>query len=305
MRDKQNSSQILEKPLVSFILTYYNLPAKMLCECIDSILALALRPQEREIIIVDDGSATSIVDSLSKYEKDIIYVRQANQGLSGARNTGIQMAKGYYLQFVDSDDLLVKAPYEHCLDLIRTSHLEMVVFDFTKTATDQKDWKDSSLQSGSHYMRHNNIKGSACCYLFQRAILGDLRFTPGIYHEDEEFTPLLLLRAETLYYTNAQAYFYRMREDSIVTKNNLRHYDRTALQRRITQLTMDYLYQIIIQTKSLHYLERKVSVLRSEGLFPLPDQDYTQKYTWFRRLMGYAVGRSVLMRIIPLMEKER
>ena len=329
MQDKQRYSQILEKPLVSFILTYYNLPAKMLCECIDSILALALRPQEREIIIVDDGSSTSIVDSLSKYEKDIIYVRQANQGLSGARNTGIQMAKGYYLQFVDSDDLLVKAPYEHCLDIIRTSHPEMVVFDFTKTATDHKGWKDSSLQSGNYYMRHNNIKGTACCYLFQRAILGDLRFTPGIYHEDEEFTPLLLLRAEILCYTNAQAYFYRMREDSIVTKNNLRHCikrlcdlkgvikrlnyvadhrpidDRTALQRRIAQLTMDYLYQIIIQTKSRHYLERKVSVLRSEGLFPLPDQDYTQKYTWFRRLMGYAVGRSVLMRVIPLMEKER
>ena len=295
MQDKQRYSQILEKPLVSFILTYYNLPAKMLCECIDSILALALRPQEREIIIVDDGSATSIVDSLSKYE----------------------------------NDLLVKAPDEHCLDLIRTSHPEMVVFDFTKTATDQKDWKDSSLQSGSHYMRHNNIKGTACCYLFQRAILGDLRFTPGIYHEDEEFTPLLLLRAETLCYTNAQAYFYRLREDSIVTKNNLRHCikrlcdlkgvikrlyyvadhrpidDRTALQRRIAQLTMDYLYQIIIQTKSRHYLERKVSVLSNEGLFPLPDQDYTQKYTWFRRLMGNALGRSVLIHVIPLMNKEQ
>ena len=69
MQDKQDHPQTLEKPLVSFILTYYNLPVKMLCECIDSILALPLRPDEREIIIVDDGSATSIVDRLATYEK--------------------------------------------------------------------------------------------------------------------------------------------------------------------------------------------------------------------------------------------
>ena len=45
-----------QQPLVSFILTYYNLPVQMLCECIDSILALSLTPEEREIIVVDDGS---------------------------------------------------------------------------------------------------------------------------------------------------------------------------------------------------------------------------------------------------------
>ena len=49
-----------KKPLVSFILTYYNQPVQMLCECIDSILALSLRPFEREIIVVDDGSTVLI-----------------------------------------------------------------------------------------------------------------------------------------------------------------------------------------------------------------------------------------------------
>ena len=44
------------QPIVSFIITYYNLPIQMLCECIDSILALSLRSFEREIIVIDDGS---------------------------------------------------------------------------------------------------------------------------------------------------------------------------------------------------------------------------------------------------------
>ena len=266
----------MEKPLVSFILTYYDLPVEMLCECIDSILVLPLQPDEREIIIVDDGSETSVLDSLMKYGQDIIYVRQANQGLSGARNTGIQMARGMYLQFVDGDDLLASAPYGHCLDLIREGNPEMVVFDFTKSATKDKQWQDAPPQSGSHYMHHHNIRGTACCYLFKRSILGDLRFTPGIYHEDEEFTPQLLLRAENIRVTNAEAYQYRERRNSIMTDTHIRKRikrlndqkdvicrlntladrlptnDRTALQRRVAQLTMDYLYNIILQTNSRH-----------------------------------------------------
>ena len=81
--------------------------------------------------------------------------------------------------------------------------------------------------------------------------------------------------------------------------------DRTALQRRVAQLTMDYLYNIILQTKSRHYLDRKIAELRNIGLFPLPDRDYTNKYKWFRRLTNSPKGISLLMRIIPLTKKER
>jgi hypothetical protein len=165
--------------------------------------------------------------------------------------------------------------------------------------------------------------------MFQQSILGNLRFTPGISHEDEEFTPLLLLRAETVCVTDAEAYFYRQRPESIITSKHIRARlgrlenfraiinrlnisadrmpvnEKTAMQRRIAQLTMDYLYNIIRLTGSRHYLERKMEILRKEGLFPLPDKDYTAKYTWFRRLSNSPTGISLLMRIIPLMKKER
>ena len=319
----------MEKPLVSFILTYYNLPVEILCECIDSILTLSLQPQKREVIVIDDGSESSPMNDLMKYGDDIIYVRQQNQGLSGARNTGIQMATGEYLQFVDGDDMLAKAPYEHCLDIIRKNHPEMVIFDFTKSSPKNNSYKDSPLQNGSDYMRHQNIRGTACGYLLRRSILGDLRFTPGIYHEDEEFTPQLILRAETICVTNAEAYLYRVRPNSIITDQHIRKKikkindmkgvllrlntiadrlptnDKTAMQRRVAQLTMDYLYNIIQQMKSRHYLERKIEELREIGLFPLPDRDYTTKYKWFRHLTNSSKGISLLMRIIPLFNRER
>ena len=315
----------MEEPLISFILTYYNLPVKMLCECIDSIMALSLRAVEREIIVVDDGSETSPMNDLLPYSGHIIYVRQENKGLSEARNTGIQMARGEYLQFIDGDDMLVQAAYEHCIDLVRSSHPEMVVFRFTQTGRKDKTYQDQRIQSGSNYMRNNNIHGTAWGYLFKHSILGNLRFTPGIVHEDEEFTPQLLLRAETVCVTDAEAYYYRQRPNSIITNSHIRQKmrrlrdtrdiisrlnimadrlpvsDKAALQRRIAQLTMDYLYNIIQQTRSRHYLNRKIEGLKKEGLFPLPNQDYTVKYTWFRKLSNSQAGRTVLLRLIPMM----
>ena len=319
----------MEKPLISFILTYYNLPVNMLCQCIDSMMALSLTPEEREIIVVDDGSKDSPVNSLMKYGDDITYIRQRNQGLSEARNTGIQMAAGQYLQFVDGDDLLNKDAYEHCLQIAKTQNPEMVVFDFSSTPTTALDYKDQPSQSGSHYMRHNNIHGMACGYLFKRSVLGDMRFTPGIYHEDEEFTPMLLLRAENIIVTSAQAYCYQERPDSITNLSNTNNQqkrlndlkmilhrlhitadrmpidDKTALQRRVAQLTMDFIYQVILQTRSRRQLENEIQDLTLLSLFPLPNQSYTTKYTWFRHLSATSVGRILLMRIIPLTHKER
>lgn len=298
------------KPLVSFIIAYYNLPVSMLCECIDSILALSLSPSEREIIVIDDGSVNSPVNQLMPYGDSVVYIRQSHQGLSVARNKGIQVATATYLQFVDADDRLLTMPYNHCISLLRTSMPEIVLFNLTHASPSKAlaAYTDVTPKSGSQYMLHHNIHGSACGYIFSRSILGDLRFTPGICHEDEEFTPLLLLRAEHLIVTNAQAYLYQQRPDSITTSSDIRHRlrslndtkdiilrlstfadrqplnDRKALQRRVAQLTMDYLYNIIRYTRSRHYLKHKTQELRRLGLYPLPAKPYTAKYTLFRLL---------------------
>ena len=94
--------------------------------------------------------------------------------------------------------------------------------------------------------------------------------------------------------------------ESLKTKaSTLPTEERAALQRRVAQLTMDYIYTIILQTQNRHFLNRKLEELRREGLFPLPDHNYTLKYQWFRRLSNTSVGLSILMRTLPLMNKER
>ena len=319
-----------EKPLVSFILTYYNQPVQMLCECIDSILALSLRSIEREVIVIDDGSRVSPMNGLMQYGDEIIYVRQKNGGLSVARNKGIEMAQGTYLQFVDADDHLIQAPYEHCLDLIRINDtIDMVMFDFTRSGSNETVYNDTPVMTGSEYMRKYNIHGTACGYLFKRTTLSKLRFTPGIWHEDEEFTPQLLIRAEHVCATDAKAYYYYKHKGTITTHDDeeskakrfddirgvldrlqylcdrVPQADRVALQRRVAQLTMDYIYQVIVQQRSQQALNACIDDLSSKGLFPLPDRDYSQKYKWFRKMTNTRLGRTILLNTLPLLKKER
>ncbi len=318
------------KPLVSFILTYYQLPVQMLCQCIDSIMTLSLRPFEREIIVVDDGSETSPINALLQYGDDIIYVRQKNQGLSMARNKGIEMAGGTYIQFVDADDYLVQTNYEHCLDIIRINpDIDLLMFDFTSNDTAMTTFEEQPITSGTEYMIHHNIHGTAWGYLFKKTTLSELRFRAGIWHEDEEFTPLLIIRSERMCVTNAKAYHYTKRPNSITTKGdeqskdkrladllgvilNLRdscdylpHNEKMAIQRRVAQLTMDYIYEVIIEHHSSKALNDHLRQLEAEGLFPLPDRDYTKKYKWFRKMSNTSLGRNILLNTLPLWKRER
>lgn len=302
----------------------------MLLECIESILRLSLLSSEREIIVVDDGSEISPINELSCYEDDILYVRQKNGGLSAARNKGLDMAKGTFIQFVDADDQLIQDSYNQCLDVLRShTNADMVLFDFSTVPHVKPVPLNVLPVSGAAYMRNNNIHGTACGYLFRRSILGELRFMPGIYHEDEEFTPQLLLRAEEVYPTHAKAYFYNQREGSITSSKSpaitekrlndregvifrlhdlcdkLPRHDKMALERRIAQLTMDYIYKIILETRSAKALNIRLNRLHDKGLFPLPDVNYSVKYTWFRRMSNSSVGRQALLRLLPLIQKER
>lgn len=91
------------KSKVSVIVPAYN-AATYLPESIDSVLAQTY--QDFEIILVDDGSTDQINCVVEKYRSQLRYMRQENKGPSAARNTGIRMALGEYLVFLDADDLI-------------------------------------------------------------------------------------------------------------------------------------------------------------------------------------------------------
>ena len=328
MQTNQQISEETGRPLVSFIVPCYNTPAEMLQKCIDNITDLSLADEEREIIVVDDGSDDPAITDLLMYRDDIIYIRKRNGGTSTARNMGIRMATGRYLQFVDSDDYLSKKAYEHCLDIVRYMSPEMVMFEFAREESSNVDYKDTEVFDGITYMSNNNLKIVPVGYVFKKEILGDLRFPENIYCEDEEFTPRLVLRADKIIKTNAVAYIYRKRDNSksrnksirVRLRNlndletvlytlqdlsqTLRTAERTALERRVAQLTMDYIYNIIIHTRSENQLNRRIERLKKRNLFPLPDRNYTKKYKWFRKMANSSIGRRMLMNALPLIKRD-
>lgn len=317
--DEKNTAQT---PLVSFIIPYYNVPVNLLAECLDSILALNLTPAQREIIVVDDGSTLDIHSMLVTGYPGVVYYRQDNQGLSGARNTGIEQARGQYIQFVDADDRLLSQAYNRCLQMVQQQQPHMLLFSFVqkpKECGGVDNIPFGGPVTGVHYMHCYNLRAPVWSYLFKRSVLQSLRFKRKIFHEDELFTPQLFLRVNTMFFTEVAAYYYRQREGSIIRdgmkstidkrlqdkhevilelkclSGELEQEAQQAMQRRVAQLTMDYLYDTMVTTCSEYRLQGAIQTLKQEGLYPLPRMKYTKKYTWFTRLISCRLLRQVYM----------
>ena len=279
-------------PLISFIITYHNEPEAYLRACIESIQALPFAKEEAEISVVDDGG------TLSK-TFDCQLISQEQAGLSVARNTGISHARGRYIQFVDADDCLVPSAYEAVIEQLREERSDVVMFKMTKvlpTGRKKKEFhRPRGIWDGAAFLQHRNLRAAAWGYAFKRDILGDLWFYPGLFHEDELFTPLLFLKAKTLVELDAKAYFYRQHPGTITHSNSpekvqkrlddihfilkeLRSLEDSLLERRIRQLTVDYIQKMWTLTCSFKELRRRVKELREEGFLPLPLRCYSLRY---------------------------
>ena len=321
MLDSQTIQKDNNAPLMTFVVMTYNLDIQLLRECLESITKLSLGIAEREIIVIDDGSDQPAINSLTGICKNIVYLWQPNQGVSAARNIALDVAHGKYIQFVDGDDYLISATYEHCLDLVRYHNPDMVVFQPTSKHDSVVTELYAGPFTGAEFMHNNNINNMAWGYIFKKDILMSLRFNRNIKFggEDDEFTSKLMIRAERLFTTPAKAYFYRQRNDSVMHQINKRYKvqrleenesiifhlqdmldtlpkpERAAMERRISQLSMDYLYNTARLTRSITHFNEACDRLSRRGLFPLPDKNYTKKYSLFRKMSKNAIGKRLII----------
>lgn len=308
--------------LISFIITCYNLPAEQVRECINSAVCLSLREEEKEIIVIDDGSRECLLCSMMDMADNIIYIRQPNGGTGAARNTGLRLATGKYIQFIDGDDKLLSEAYEHCIDIVRYEDPDIVIFNSGTTESGRNDYDGEVPTEGTEFMKRHNLQSSPWGYVFAKRLLIDLKFKTGTFAADEEFTTLLFLRAEKIYSTSAVAYFDRNRKQLKVNRKDkkaiikrlddsaaiLRRLhdlsvsmpvnDRIALQRRVAQLTMNHIINIIRWTRSAKQLETRLKNLEELGLFPLPDRNYSKKYMLFNKLSRSSIVRKIICKML-------
>lgn len=215
---------------LSIIVPVYNV-RPFLEKCVDSLLAQDLPPEEYEIILVDDGSTDGggeLCDRLMDQHPAIRVIHQVNQGLSAARNAGLSLAQGEYVQFVDSDDWIESHVLGELTSIMKARELDVLRFGYRRVREDgvPEDISQGKapegageVQTGKHFLIHH--LGFSCYawqFLLRRYFLEqeNLYFKPGIIFEDTEWTPRVLQAAGRICGTDTLVYNYLERPGSIM-----------------------------------------------------------------------------------------
>lgn len=215
----------------SIIVPVYNV-RDYLPECVNSLLAQACR--DYEIILVDDGSTDGsgmLCDGYqAAYPEQIRTVHQKNGGLGAARNTGMELAMGDYLLFVDSDDLLEESALACLSEHIDRTGADMYTFGFSYLRGAAVSPGEAPVLAGGEPFALAECPElllqtpSACLRICRRELYINhgFRFPGRVWYEDLRTTPKLLPECKSIVVLSERLYLYRIREGSIMHNPNLR-----------------------------------------------------------------------------------
>lgn len=209
-------------PKLSFVVPVYN-TAPYLRRCLDSLLSQS--QFEFEIIAVDDGSSDDSPIILNEYcqkHPDLIYVfSKENGGLSDARNFGLKHARSEFVAFVDSDDYLHPDFLALTVQKMEAESLDLLLFDYF-FAYENKcvPAKLLPLANDGDPISFLTAAPMAWCRVYRKSLLGIDPFRKGIYYEDLEMTPRMLLAAKNIAYLPSPLYYYYQREGSIMRESD-------------------------------------------------------------------------------------
>lgn len=216
--------------LVTVIVPVYRVE-RYLDECIESVLRQTY--EHLEVILVDDGSpdrSGAMCDDWAARDPRVRVIHKRNGGLSSARNAGLHLARGEFVTFVDSDDVIAPTMIELLLQEAERHDADLVVSEFVAFAEEPPvfDCEDRVLKvaPGSELLTEvvcGRINWAAWDKLYRTGILdGGLRFTEGVLYEDVEFTPKAFVRARMAVLTPWRLYGYRQRPESIMGESSKR-----------------------------------------------------------------------------------
>lgn len=223
----------MDRPLVSIIVPVYNVES-YLPQCIESILAQTY--ENLEIILVDDGSADSsgrICEEYADRDTRIQTIHNPNEGLAAARNQGLEVARGVYCSFVDSDDYIARDCIAYLYDMAIENNAQIAVCGYQKVygggsgnvlaenVLGRSKKKKAvgvydTFSALSALLYQGGIIASAWGRLFRRKLFSEIRFPKGRQHEDVAVMYQLFDRAEKIVVGSEKKYFYLQRPGSII-----------------------------------------------------------------------------------------
>lgn len=311
---------------LSIIVPIYNV-APYLRKCVDSLLAQDIT--DYEIILVDDGSTDDsgaiadeivseamgnrlwAIDNETNSQSPIAnsptlrVIHQSNAGLSAARNTGIAAATGDYIMFVDSDDYLQSNVLGALMAQVERDDLDVLRFRYQnvresgeafapyKDMTNYNDYSSNPTDGLTFLNERMSSQCYACQFLVKTELARKEVFTPGIYFEDTDWTPRMLLRTKRVASTDLVVYNYLWREGSItlsqndITKQRKQLQDKMGLLARLNKwgnqvadrrwfnsMISSLVVNIVGIIASTFYGERKEYIRQIKALDILPITTY-------------------------------
>ncbi len=222
---------------VSIIVPVYNIDEKILRECLDSVVQQTI--SDYEVIIVDDGSEKKCADVCDEYGTKYDFVKvihQLNQGVSVARNYGIDIAQGKYIQFVDADDWLEKDATEKYYQFAEEHHLDIMLSSCVveggmepQAVLENRIMFESEIRALQLTILNNNPEYlgmwpmSPWAKLFRREYIKDnqIRYVKGIKRmQDNIFCMYAYEKAKKAGFLAYQGYHYRQNASSVCHKYN-------------------------------------------------------------------------------------
>ena len=211
--------------LISIIVPIYNV-ATYLVRCIESLINQTYK--NIEIILINDGSTDNSLDLCEKYkyiDKRIIVVDKENGGLSDARNVGLDVCKGDYVAFVDSDDYVEESYLEKLYEAIKMTDSDIAICSFSLVNENGKLRKKEKMPNytcvDGRYILSKVLSKTGYKYvvawnkLYKREIFENLRFPIGKYYEDEYINYRIFYEKKRIALVPLSLYNYVLRSGSI------------------------------------------------------------------------------------------
>lgn len=302
-------------PLISIIVPVYNVE-QYLDECIESILRQTYH--NIEVIIVDDGAkdnSPQICDKWSNIDARIRVLHKKNGGLSSARNSGLEIARGEYIGFVDSDDFIDPQMYEVLLaPFLKYQEIGvtsiMVVRDengIRKPFSKKCEISSDRIIYGADFtmmMILQNACWTAWNKLYRADLIKNLRFKEGRNNEDTlfmfELGKIMNSNKLQLFEVAYPAYIYRVRVDSICTNKEkplfLDIIKNLEEMISATTPTDKSLYNTLILTYLQTIIQFLDGLLLDDILFPKYYHDYNKKMCCIS--VGWVVKNATLKTMI-------
>lgn len=256
---------------ISIIVPVYNVES-YLDKCIASIVNQT--SHEWEAILVDDGSTDNsgaICDKWASQCQQIKVIHQTNKGLSGARNAGINLARGEYILLLDSDDYLELTALEKISSRLHKNKPDILygkALTVDNNGNKQEKMKyhqfSERVYLGKEYLEKLNNSTSIITFcaqfgVYSRKFLNknDIRFCEGLIHEDELWTPCVLLKAKTVFYMDEFFYNHYVREGSIMHSGNI---EKSAINTIQVCMKLREIYEEYPK-KQIKYLRDRLAML--------------------------------------------